>query len=58
MLYEGGVMETTCYRIAEDGRLEEISVEVFIDPWRQGSGLYCVDIRERSQTNWSSGSGA
>jgi len=39
-------MNITYYRIAEDGRIDEISAESFSDQWGRDQGLYCVDIRE------------
>lgn len=43
-------MQITCYRITENAYIEEMSSEAFIEPWKQGKGLYFVDVQQCSST--------
>jgi magnesium transporter len=37
-------MKLNCYRITQDGYLEEMSSEASVDLWKQGEGPYWIDI--------------
>ena len=39
-------MKITYFQITEDTSLKEISVETFTEPWKQGKGLYWINIQE------------